>query len=127
MKQENEDYLKKVYPLMFSEDFWGFECNDGWFNIINMLLRNIKSHVTWKKDDCPPIIIEQVKEKFGSLRFYHSGGDEYIRGLVSMAEAISEVTCEICGDPGEARQVGWHKVLCDTHHQEREKARNDAR
>ena len=125
MKQENEDYLKKVYPQMFPEDFWGVECNDGWFNIINMLCRNIQSRLNWQKE-IPQVVVTQVKEKFGSLRFYYDGGDQYISGLVDMAEAISEVTCEVCGEPGEARQVGWHKVLCETHHQEREKARNDA-
>jgi hypothetical protein len=124
MKQENEDYLKQVYPKMFSEDFWGFEYSDGWFNIINMLCRNIQSRLNWKKE-IPQVVVTQVKEKFGSLRFYYDGGDEYIAGLVDMAEAISEVTCEVCGTPGETRQVGWHKVLCETHHQEREKARND--
>jgi len=124
MKQENEDYLKQVYPQMFSADWWGFECNDGWFNIINMLCRNIQSHLNWKQE-IPQVVVTQVKEKFGSLRFYYDGGDEYVSGLVSMAEAISEVTCEACGEPGEARQVGWHKVLCETHHQEREKVRND--
>ena len=124
MKQENEDYLKQEYPKMFPEDFWGVECNDGWFNIINMLCRNIQSHLNWKPE-VSQVVVTQAKEKFGSLRFYYDGGDEYVSGLVSMAEAISEVTCEVCGEPGEARQVGWHKVLCETHHQEREKARND--
>jgi len=109
---------------MFPEDFWGVECNNGWFNIINMLCRNIQSHLNWKKE-IPQVVVTQVKEKFGSLRFYYDGGDEYVSGLVDMAEAISEVTCEVCGEPGEARQVGWHKVLCEAHHQEREKARND--
>jgi hypothetical protein len=124
MKQDNEDYLKRVYPKIFPEDFWGVECNDGWFNIINMLCRNIQSHLNWKKE-IPQVVVTQVKEKFGSLRFYYDGGDEYVSGLVSMAEAMSEVTCEVCGEPGETRQGGWHKVLCDIHHQEREKARND--
>ena len=124
MKQENEDYLKQVYPKIFPEEFWGAECSDGWFNIINMLCRNIQSHLNWKTEVSQVVVI-QAKEKFGSLRFYYDGGDEYVSGLVSMAEAMSEVTCEVCGDPGEARQVGWHKVLCETHHQEREKARND--
>lgn len=124
MKQENEDYLKQVYPKMFSEDWCGFECSDGWFNIINILCRNIQSHLNWKKETSQ-VVVQQVKEKFGSLRFYYDGGDEYVSGLVSMAEAMSEVTCEVCGESGEARQVGWHKVLCETHHQEREKARND--
>ena len=30
-----------------------------------------------------------VKEKFGGLRFYVEGGDEYIQGLIAMSEAYS--------------------------------------
>jgi hypothetical protein len=124
MKQENEDYLKQVYPKIFPADWRGFECSDGWFNIINIMCRNAQSYLNWKSE-VPQVVVSQVKEKYGSLRFYYDGGDEYIAGLISMAEAISEVTCEICGEPGQTRQVGWHKVLCDTHAKEREKARND--
>jgi hypothetical protein len=125
MKQENEDYLKQTYPLMFPKEFWGIECSNGWFNIISVLCQNIQSHITWKKGECPQVVVTQVKEKFGTLRFYYDGGDEYISGLVSMAEAMSEVTCETCGTPGHSRHGGWIKVLCDTHYQEREQAKND--
>ena len=48
-----------------------------------------------------PVIAIQVKEKFGGLRFYYSGGDDYIRGLVDMAESMSYKTCEVCGSPGK--------------------------
>lgn len=121
MKEENEKYLTTVYPKMFPADdgFWGVECGDGWFNIINMLCRNIQSHLNWKPE-VPQVVVKQVKEKFGGLRFYVEGGDEYTRGLISMAEAMSEVTCEECGKPGETRQGGWIKVLCDEHNAERE-------
>jgi len=36
-----------------------------------------------------------------------------------MAEAMSEVTCEQCGAPGEERGGGWIVTLCDTHAGER--------
>jgi len=57
----------------------------------------------------------QVKEKFGSLRFYYSGGDEYIEGLVRMAEAMSYVMCEECGAPGTQTKSGWIRTLCEEH------------
>jgi hypothetical protein len=61
------------------------------------------------------VTIQQVKEKFGGLRFYYSGGDEYISGLVSMAESVAGFTCEECGDHGEGRNGGWIRTLCDEH------------
>lgn len=128
MKKEYTDYLEQVYPELYAagNKYGGFAIGDGWFNIINQLSNNIKHHLTWKKET-PPVVIEQVKEKFGSLRFYYSGGDEYISGLVSLAESMSGVTCEECGDVGESRNGGWIRVLCDKHeaeYQERIKQRN---
>ena len=119
MNTENSDYLEKVYPKIFSGNYGGFACGDGWFNIINMMCRNIQSYLDWKPD-VPQVVALQVKEKFGSLRFYYSGGDEYINGLTSMAEAMSEVTCEDCGAPATKRTSGWIKNVCDLHYAERE-------
>lgn len=61
------------------------------------------------------VVAIQVKEKFGGLRFYYSGGDEYIRGLEKMAEAMSYRTCEKCGAPGKPTEGGWIRTLCDEH------------
>ena len=72
------------------------------------------------KPACPQVVAEQVKEKFGTLRFYYSGGDEYIDGLVSMAEAMSGCTCEGCGSPGERGGKGWIRTECKTCADQRE-------
>lgn len=68
------------------------------------------------------IQIQQIKEKFGGLRFYYQGGDEHIAGMVSMAETWASRTCEKCGNKGHSRSGGWIRTLCDVHeaeHQER--------
>jgi len=67
------------------------------------------------------VVATQIKEKFGTLRFYYSGGDEYIRGLESMAASMSGVICEQCGSPGTSRSTKkqrWVRVLCDKHAEE---------
>ena len=61
------------------------------------------------------VTVNQVKEKFGTLRFYYSGGDEYIDGLVAMAESMSAATCEECGKPGRTNSGGWLRTLCEEH------------
>ena len=66
------------------------------------------------------VVATQIKEKFGTLRFYYHGGDEYIRGLDAMAESMSAVTCEDCGKPGKRRSGGWVRTLCDDHAHEKE-------
>lgn len=57
----------------------------------------------------------QVKEKFGTLRFYCSGGDEYISGAISMATAMSAKTCETCGAPGTVGGGPWIRAACPEH------------
>jgi len=56
----------------------------------------------------------QVKEKFGSLRFYTNGFTDEMDKLVDEAECKSEETCEYCGKPGKRRNDGWVRTLCDT-------------
>lgn len=67
----------------------------------------------------PQVVVQQVKEKFGTLRFYYSGGDEVVRGMVSMAESMSARTCEECGSPGKQVGGGWITTLCQEHAEKR--------
>lgn len=66
------------------------------------------------------VYVAQIKEKFGELRFYYDGGDEYVGGLVSMAETWASHTCEVCGSSGTLRHGGWMRTLCDKHEAERQ-------
>lgn len=132
MRDELDQYLCKVYPKIFKDRSgdpketlmcFGFECGDGWFQIINQLCNNIQHYLNWQNKDSevvPQVVATQVKEKFGTLRFYYDGGDSKIDGMVRMAESMSGVTCEECGKPGKTRQGGWIKVLCDEHEAERQ-------
>ena len=61
------------------------------------------------------IEIQQIKEKFGGLRFYYQGGDAHISGMEAMAEAWANRSCETCGNKGERRSGGWIRTLCDFH------------
>jgi hypothetical protein len=74
--------------------------------------QHITERVNW-------ITIEQIKEKFGGLRFYYSGGDDTIGGMVTMAEVWASHSCETCGNKGEKRNGGWIRTLCDQHEEER--------
>lgn len=69
-------------------------------------------HITEKVER---VTVAQIKEKFGGLRFYYDGGDEYVSGLVTMAEVWANRTCETCGEKGKQRGGGWIRTLCDKH------------
>ena len=135
MKQELDKLLCEKYPKMMVNRnknmqetcmCWGFECGDGWYNILNQLMGNIQHHIDWKNrkgEVVPQVTLDQVKEKFGTLRFYYTGGDDYISGLVSMAEAMSGVTCEGCGNVGERKGGGWVHTYCEPCETKRENER----
>jgi hypothetical protein len=62
----------------------------------------------------PQVTVDQVKEKFGSLRFYYSGGDDTIHGMVWLAEHMSYNICENCGSTKNlGSTIGWIKILCE--------------
>jgi hypothetical protein len=69
---------------------------------------------------CPQVVAMQVKEKFGTLRFYYSGGDDIVSGIERMADSMSAVMCETCGAPGVTRSGGWIQTLCEEHAEGRE-------
>lgn len=61
----------------------------------------------------PQVLVIQVKEKFGGLRFYIRGGDEFIHNIIHMAEEISFYVCEECGSTKNITTEGkWTLTLC---------------
>ena len=112
-------HLLDKYPKLFSnKQFWGFECGDGWSDILDHLCGSIVSYKNPDNDN-NEILVAQVKEKFGQLRFYADYTDRMVDGMIWMAEHMSGYTCERCGNPGELRTNGWMVTLCDKHHDER--------
>lgn len=124
MKKELADKLYEDFPLTFKNKAGrgrGFEIDDGWEPIVRKAADIIEAHLQWtyasKGTDSPTSL--QVKEKFGTLRWYF-GEDAFVRGVISMAESWSEETCERCGNPGKPRQGGWIKTLCSSCHGSKE-------
>lgn len=55
----------------------------------------------------------QVKEKFGTLRFYTTWETDEMSRLIEQAEEKSAVTCEDCGQPGQETNEGWVRTECE--------------
>lgn len=144
--QQFENFAKK-YPDLFqkSGDF-ELSVGDGWYNLIDTLFYLISYNLETAKrslkfamenptnkfaKSIPELeaavaeameklpTIDQVKEKFGGLRFYISGGAEEINNHITFAEIMSTKMCEVCGASGKRRDGGWVSTLCDAHHRER--------
>jgi hypothetical protein len=72
----------------------------------------------------PDYEITQVKEKFGTLRYYFTSTHDYgtieyriMDDIVVAAEARSSRTCEVCGKLGEVRSGSWIRTLCEEHYE----------
>lgn len=79
---------------------------DGWVPILDRLAADLVQ-MGWDRR------LDQVKEKFGTLRFYVPQETEEMSRRIEEAEDESARTCEDCGRPGVLRFGGWLKTLCD--------------
>lgn len=116
-----EKRMEEKYPKIFSQPYGGFAIDEGWWPIIESLCGNIQHYINWKNKESevvPQVVVGQIKEKFGGLRFYYDGGDDKVQGMVLMAESWADRSCETCGAPGTSGGKGWIKTLCPTHRAE---------
>jgi hypothetical protein len=142
---------------------WGLEVGDGWYDLIDILCTaltytfttsikvdeedgrrlgiepcvNTKGETSYYfRVEPPQVVADQVKEKFGELRFYYhleysenntslvktkkypdleavnKRYADYIDGIIHFAEIASGRTCEVTGANGEMYvRRGWFKVL----------------
>jgi hypothetical protein len=92
------------------------ECGEGWESLIAPLEEEVERLGG---------MVQQIKEKFGTLVFYFSepvavfeesteNAWDNLEMMVAAAETASRTTCEMCGKPGKLRTSGrWLKTLCD--------------
>jgi len=121
VKSSLDEKLVSKYPMLFKDRHgnmmktamcWGFECGDGWYDLLDKLCQCITEHAISHGLD---VTATQVKEKYGTLRFYVGSADDAIYDMIDKAEILSAYTCEVCGKPGEMGGTGWYSVRCDEH------------
>lgn len=134
--------LSTKYPEMYKDVYCGISIHEGWFEIVRCLSDRIYSHYKHQIQTRERLLkdnpydhpipeatefpkVAQIKEKFGGLRFYVDGGDEYTYGAIAIAESWADRTCETCGAPGTRRSGGWVRTLCDTHEAEHQKRKQE--
>ena len=112
-------WMKEQFPKMFTDQRTDLNIGKGWWVIVESLCRGIQQYIDAvnksKPDTVEQVVVTQVKEKFGTLRFYYTGGDAYVDGMVRMAGTWSSHCCEECGDKGSMQNTGWIKTLCERH------------
>ena len=93
-----------------------FDCiGEGWHTLVD----SFKFAVDWdtKHNNMPPVVITQVKEKFGELRIYYNGGDSRTDAYATFASLVSQRMCEDCGSPAKTRDQGgrYFRTVCEDH------------
>lgn len=92
---------------------FGMEHDNGWYQIIWDLCIGLEQELKkLGKEAEDQFRVTQVKEKFGTLRFYTNGHTDEMDDLITIAERKSRVTCEVCGEHGRLYTDGWHVTLC---------------
>lgn len=182
MNKKLDEKLVKKFPKLFRDRHapmtetcmcWGFECGDGWYNILESLCESIQHHIDRTRKNrarnllynralkrafkgnidslenyhtigtgskareyakktvertlsneytqyrdvpevCPQVIVSQVKEKYGGLRFYYSGGDDCVDAMVDVCETMASKTCQICGAPAQVENGNMYRT-CEKH------------
>ena len=102
---------KERYPWL--EDIeCGNETPMGWkIAFMNKLYDEIDAAI--KEEKIEDFKVLQIKEKFGSLRFYYSPYNRRIDDIVKKYEEISAKTCCGCGDSATVVLTGWISSWCD--------------
>ena len=114
IRKGNESML---YDLML----FGIETGDGWYNLIDNLCATIVKTLKEEGYSEDTIKADQVKEKFGGLRFYYHFEKEVskevqqrISEVIGMTEEQSFRTCEVCGKVGKLEEANsWYSTKCD--------------
>ena len=101
-----QQLAKKIKPPYYST----IEVDEGWYQLVLDCDKEL-SEIDPKYD------LQQIKEKFGGLRYYFQPSDPTLRekmdAVVTKYEEIASRTCEATGGPGVLmKSVGsWFKTL----------------
>jgi hypothetical protein len=124
-REANRQRIIKKYPEVFGGTdgdhpdqsfgpvYWEF--GYGWDGLIETLASCIAAELKSSPPSNPnfPFTVQQMKEKFGGLRFYTSPTSKSILGMILMAEQHSYKVCEVCGNPATLCRSGlWFQTLC---------------
>lgn len=133
-------FRQKDWPITQSCMGWGINTPNSWYSIIDnlcfclqdhvdnggkvykkypfgkflaRLFRNAKYYGRWVHKPIRQVEAVQVKEKYGTLRFYTNYYDPVIDQLVMMAELMTTRICSRCGSAQDIIETtGWISFTC---------------
>jgi len=126
-KEQNKKLIER-YPFLLPHNRWTDQeikdydysyteldaMPDGWrIAFGEQMCEEIRKELI-KNDYLEKYRITQIKEKFGSLRWYDFGCTEKMhREIIPKYEQLSARTCIKCGKPATRITLGWISPYCD--------------
>ena len=108
-----KDELLARYPKIFTS-CRTLAVNDGWLPLLDTLCHRLQYDAD--HNEFPQVVAVQVKEKFGGLRFYVAGANDFQHGLIEMAQDLSLTICDQCGNAGQhVNDRGIVMTRCQAH------------
>lgn len=121
-----EEYYPQYDPEAFKLRFPGLlgdtptmmiGCPDGWGPVVWKLCEHLEAIVA----EGGKVSVLQIKEKFGTLRFYYAAEGlnkdqtRWVSTAVDGVEWASGCICETCGTTQDVlRYGGWIRTLCES-------------
>jgi hypothetical protein len=124
-------HLILKYPFLLSKNRWdrgltldgdfGFDFTYteidsmpfGWKKAFGSNLLDDLRKVLIKSNHLYEYMITDIKEKYGTLRWYDSGNTKDGYDIIKKYEQLSAKTCITCGEPSTHFTDGWIMPLCD--------------
>jgi hypothetical protein len=128
MNRDLERELQACFPRFFRDLYGdpretcmsrGCEFVDGWYRLLERLCEGLEPVAP------PEFRFTQVKEKFGQMRVYASGGNEETERLIWKAREESLKVCEECGatEGVTTEWTRWPRTLCRSCHDSQDRGR----
>ena len=101
--QTTYNYMHSAYKRSLNREDAKLSIGKGWRSLIDEVYDRLPKEA----------FVFQVKEKWGMLRMYIDNIPDEIQEFLGNIETRSGKICEVCGEPGQQRDTGWIKTLCD--------------
>ena len=123
-KIEEEKQIVAEYPFLRLRDIdgtidteskfpmMGLEIPDGWYKLFFQMCSDIKP-ILEKEGVLDDFYFLQVKEKYDTLRCYHSGAPKEVDDIIMKYEAMAYYVCTQCGKPATCMTTGYLASFCD--------------
>lgn len=128
-RERNKELIEK-YPFLmpyniwtgepiedyFYEYTWLDDMPDGWRNAFGLqMCEDLKNALLEEGGEklLSEYRIDQIKEKFGYLRWYDNWTTKKVQDIIRKYEDLSARTCISCGKPATKISRGWICPWCD--------------